>query len=204
MGWLNIDWLIESPVITTVVTLTATIFLAFAGYLITYANNLRLQRRKDKLERLNRQLKYLYGPLYVLAHSSKIAWQAFRSEYRPDFNYWTEENPPTEEEADAYRLWMSEVFIPFHKRMEKAILENADLLEDDEIPECLLLLTAHISCCKTILKRWALSDFSKHVSIIAFPGHLIEDYSKESYYLLKNKQAKLLGTQRPKWWPKKA
>jgi len=64
-------------------TLTVTVVLAFVGYWATYWNNLRISQHKDKLDRVNRQLKELYGPLYALGHASQIAWESFRSTYRP-------------------------------------------------------------------------------------------------------------------------
>jgi hypothetical protein len=40
-----------------------TIAVAVIGYIGTYGNNLRLAQRERRLERINRQLAELYGPL---------------------------------------------------------------------------------------------------------------------------------------------
>ena len=62
-----------------------TVFLAFIGYLITYLNNLRLSQRKERLERVNRQLGELYGPLFSLTQASDKAYLAFRNKYRSEY-----------------------------------------------------------------------------------------------------------------------
>ena len=79
-------------IITTVVTIS----LAFIGYLITYFNNLRLSQRKEKLERVNSQLRELYGPLFALVNTSEIAWKSFRSVYRPSGAYFNGIEQPSE------------------------------------------------------------------------------------------------------------
>jgi hypothetical protein len=45
--------------ITTIVTIT----LALIGYVATYLNNIRMSRHQARLERINRQLSELYGPM---------------------------------------------------------------------------------------------------------------------------------------------
>jgi hypothetical protein len=40
--------------------------VAVGGYFATYRHNLRLAARNDRLDRLNRQLEELYGPLIAL------------------------------------------------------------------------------------------------------------------------------------------
>ena len=66
-----------------IATLSVTILLALLGYLVTYGNNLRLAQRKDRLERVERQLRDLYGPLLSTAEASTRIWNAFRGRYRP-------------------------------------------------------------------------------------------------------------------------
>jgi len=96
----------------TVATLVVTVVLAFIGYLIKYLNDVAVARRKDRLERINLQLRNLYGPLYALEQATGIAWDALSKRYpnvdRPDFA-----PPSTEDDLADWRLWMSEVFMPF-------------------------------------------------------------------------------------------
>jgi hypothetical protein len=69
--------------LTTVVTVAVSVVLALAGYLATYAYDLRLARRKDQLERVNEQLSDFYGPLLALVDAGRASWRGFRTLYRP-------------------------------------------------------------------------------------------------------------------------
>src|SRR3954454_12567147 len=62
--------------------------VAVAGYLVAYRNNLRLNERKDHLDRVTRQLSDFYGPLFATASASKAAWMVFRSLHRPGGAFW--------------------------------------------------------------------------------------------------------------------
>ena len=54
--------------------------VAVAGYLLTYRNNLRLSERRDRLDRVSRQLTEFYGPLFATASAGNAAWALFRSQ----------------------------------------------------------------------------------------------------------------------------
>ena len=70
----------------TGLTLSVSAFLAVIGYIATYLNNLRLAQRKDRLDRVDRQLRELYGPLLALVTASTTTWQAFvRAHVETDF-----------------------------------------------------------------------------------------------------------------------
>jgi hypothetical protein len=68
---------------TATVTLVVSISLALLGYIATYRNNLRLDRHKDRLTRVDDQLSNLYGPLFALIRANRRAWDAFRKDVRP-------------------------------------------------------------------------------------------------------------------------
>ena len=90
-------------------TLLTTIVLAFLGYLVTYANSLRLERRKAEMAFLNDQLQFLYGPLFSLQHASGRAWDDFRSRCRPGGSFFGVDldDQPTESELAQWRMWMT-------------------------------------------------------------------------------------------------
>jgi hypothetical protein len=172
--------------------LIVTILLALIGYLATYFNNLRIAERKDRLDRINRQLSELYGPLLALVYSSESSWKVFRSRCRPGMSFFGGEPPPSEAELAAWRLWMTEVFMPLNLQMEKVVTEHADLLDEVEMPQSFLDLCAHISSYKAVLKKWEMGDFSEHKAVIKFPKEILE-YTTETYQQLKFEQTKLLG-----------
>jgi hypothetical protein len=178
----------------TLVPLIITIFLAFIGFIAKYVNDVIIAQRKDKLERINHQLKNLYGPLYAINEASEIAWKEFRSIYRPDaISFFGTVPPPTEEELIAWRLWMSEVFMPLNLRIEKAIVENGDLIIEKEMPKCFISLCAHVAAYKPVIKKWESGDYSEHVSLSNFPKDF-RSYIKSSYMDLKEQQAKLCSS----------
>lgn len=54
-----------------------TVALAFAGYVATYLNGLRLTQRQERLTRVNRQLGDFYGPLLALTEANARTFAAF-------------------------------------------------------------------------------------------------------------------------------
>jgi hypothetical protein len=124
--------------LTTTVTVVVSILLALLGYIVTYRNNLRLDRRKDRLMRVSEQLSDLYGPLFALIRANRRAWEAFRKDVRPGSgeDFWGTDPPPTAEEAAAWRLWIVEVLLPANEEMEKVIVNHSDLLNEQAIPDC--------------------------------------------------------------------
>lgn len=173
-----------------IITATVTILLAVTGYIITYLNNLRLSQRKDRLDRVNRQLSELYGPMFSLVNASNIAWKGFRKDHRPNRAYFGSDT--TEDDYKEWRLWMSTVFMPINKKLYDLILEKSDLLIETEMDQSLLMFCAHIAAYQAVLEKWKENDYSEHLSVIAFPSE-IEEYAKKSYTTLKAEQALLLG-----------
>ena len=112
-------------------------------------------------------------------------------EYRPNKTFFHSEPPPNEEELAAWRLWMSEVFIPLNLQMERAIIENGDLIIGEGMPKCFVDLCAHVAAYKPVIKKWELGDYSTNKSEIAFPEEL-RPYVTEMYLKLKTEQAKLV------------
>jgi len=87
---------------------------------------------------------------------------------------------------------MSKVFMPLNLEMANLINEHADLLEEAEMPACLLQLSAHVHGYKGVLAAWDEKDYSHHMSLTPFPGSALYEYAKSSYIKLKSRQAKLL------------
>lgn len=166
--------------------------VAICGYLATYRNNLRLAARNDRLARLNRQLQELYGPLLALVHAGNRSWDVFRSQYRPGGSYWGRPPAPSEQEAHAWRLWVSTVFMPLNRQMRDAVVTHADLLVEDDVKSCLLDLCAHVAAYEAILKRWEEGDYAEHAPPLPFPREDLSAYVAEAFRQLKSDQEKLL------------
>jgi hypothetical protein len=173
---------------------------AVLGYFATYGTNLRLAQRNDRLERINQQLSEFYGPLLALTRSSGQSWQAFRQRYRPpgSESFWKSDPPPTKEDVAAWRLWMTTVFMPMHQQMMELVLNHAHLIEEPEMPPCLLALCAHVHGYQAILKEWETGEVSiereDNISVVNFPGQELADYAATAFGRLKAEQAELLGS----------
>jgi len=120
----------------------------------------------------------------------------FMQKYRPGAPYfWSNENPPTEEQAELFRLWMRHVFMPLNVRMVDVVTNKADLLEEPFVPECLLELCAHVASYQPVLKRWEDDDFSENTAVVNFPGLEIIAYADRKFQRLKAEQNELLGVE---------
>jgi hypothetical protein len=184
---------------TEVVALVGVV-VAAVGYFVKYRVDLRLAQRNDRLDRINRQLSEFYGPLLALTRASGQSWQAFRERYRPpgSESFWTSDPPPTREDAIAWRLWMTTVFMPVHQRMMDLVLNRADLIEEPDMPPCLMALCAHVAGYQAVLKEWERGEISvareDNISVVNFPGQELADYAAAAFSRLKAEQADLLGS----------
>jgi hypothetical protein len=177
-----------------VLTLSITVLLALLGYGATYAYNLKLARREDRLSRVSRQLSDFYGPLFALSESGASIWNGFRTQYRPGGKaYWDPTDPPSAAEAEAWRLWITEVFMPLNRQMVDVIVQKADLLDEAEMPEVLLEVCSHVAAYEAVLKQWTNGDFSRNTSVVDFPRCALVRYTRESFRRLKSEQNRLLG-----------
>lgn len=181
-----LDW-------TVVASLAVTLAVALGGYLATYFNGLRLDQRKDRLNRVNRQLSELYGPLLSLASASSASWEAFRSHYQPGpWNFFDPESPPTDEAMRTWRQWMRHVLMPLNERMVELVITKADLLDTATMPDCLLELVSHVAAYRAFLAQWDEGDFSQKEVLIEFPEDVL-DYATNTFSKLKEEQQQLLG-----------
>jgi hypothetical protein len=164
------------------------------GFLAKGAYDLWSARRKERLDRVNKQLKLLYGPLYALNRSSNIAWSAFRKRLRPDASFvFDRDHPLTQSELEAWRRWLLTVFKPIHEEMLATITKNSDLLIGAEFPEALKTFCAHAAAYKVVFEQWSKNDFSEHFAVVAYPADDLNEYLETSFRKLKSEQGRLLG-----------
>jgi hypothetical protein len=184
--------------VSTIVPLIVTIILALLGFLVKYLNDLKLTQRKERLQHVENQLRDFYGPLFAISQALSKGYESFRSFYRPGLPYWdSPESDPkrvtTPEEVAAFHLWTKEVFMPLNRQLVQTIVNHSDLLEESEIPNCLLDLLAHVSAYEGIIKEWDLNNFSHHTPLIRYPSTEFPQYVSTHYHRLKKLQAKLQG-----------
>lgn len=185
---------------TSILPFVVTIGVALLGYVATYVNNLMMNRRKDRLDLVNRRINEFYGPLFIATESGEVAFRALWKKLRPQTAL-PDDRPPlgtelaemTDAEFVEWRVWCEAVFGPMNDFREKLIHENAYLIEEEDPPECLLQFVTHASAFKVLLQKWKAGDFSERVTTdFPFPETLA-GYSRDTYVRLKKEQLELLA-----------
>jgi hypothetical protein len=163
-----------------------TIILAFAGYLVTFMSNRMMARRADRLLLVNQRLNEFYGPLYVATVTGNIAYKSLLAKQGK-----TQCHPIRDEDLKEWALWMTTIFMPLNDVREKIIIENAHLIVEEQMPQCLLDFVTHVVGYKALLSRWAEGDYTERRSTIGWPPEF-DLYVERSYKALKAEQTRLL------------
>ena len=163
-----------------------TIVLAFVGYLVTYLINRMMARRADHLRLVDQRLNQFYGPLYVATIAGNIAYKSLLSKQGK-----TQCHPIRDEDLKEWILWMTTIFMPLNDVREKIIIENAHLIVEEKMPQCLLDFVTHVVGYKALMARWAEGDYTERRSIIGWPPEF-DLYVERSYTALKTEQTRLL------------
>lgn len=181
------------------ISLIVTILLALGGYLVTYQQKLRLTRRKERLDLINKRLDEFYGPLYVSTQASKRAFGAYLHELREKKKKEAGETSSGELSPSElwftpeWRIWSADIIYPISINSENVILNKAHLIREEEMPECLLQFVAHMASLKRAIKKWEEGDYAQgSLPVIKFPQELNE-YAADSYQQLKSEQMKLIN-----------
>ena len=92
---------------------------------------------------------------------------------------------------------MTTVFVPVHQQMMELVLNRAHLIEEPDMPSCLLTLCAHVNGYQAILKEWETGEISiereDNISVVNFRGQELADYAASAFDRLKAEKADLLG-----------
>jgi len=169
-----------------VMVLTITIILAFAGYLVTFWINHMLARRADRLRLVDQRLNDFYGPLYVATVAGNIAYKSLLTKQGK-----THCHPIRDEDLKEWILWMTTIFMPLNDVRENIIIENAHLIVEEQMPQCLLDFVTHVVGYKALMAKWAEGDYTERRSIIGWPPEF-DIYVERSYKALKAEQTRLL------------
>lgn len=169
--------------------------LRLTGYLFTFYNTKKTDERKAQIERINDQVRLLYGPLLAAVTATRSSYAAMVRQHSPDG---TREgfvrevrDHPEGEEGRAYRHWMRSVLQPLNEKAADAIVNHLNLLDSPSINPLLLQFVAHVSAYRVILKLWEEGAFNEW-SAVSYPDKLPE-YVEAEFKKIKRKQAELLG-----------
>ena len=174
--------------------IVVSVVLALLGYLVTFLAQRHQAARQAELDRVNLQLRNLYGPLYATLRANEAVWQAFCEKHWPQHGQPTYfgSGETTDEEGAVWRTWMLEVFEPLNSRIERAILENGDLLEDSELPGEFVEVLAHIASYRALYSKWRNGDFRDHTAALNYPTGLLK-VVEPTYRKLLERQRVLAG-----------
>jgi len=167
-------------------TAILTIVLAFVGYLLTFWGTRIMARRADRLRLVNQRLNEFYGPLYVATVAGNIAYNSLLVKQEK-----TQCHPIRDKDLKEWTLWMTTIFMPLNDIREKIIIENAHLIVEEQMPQCLLDFVTHVVGYKALLAKWAEGDYTERRSTIGWPPEF-DIYVERSYAALKAEQTRLL------------
>jgi hypothetical protein len=163
-----------------------TIVLAFAGYLVTFLGNRMMTVRADRLRLVDQRINEFYGPLYVATVAGNIAYNSLLKKQGK-----THCHPIRDEDLKEWVLWMTTIFMPLNDIREKIIIENAHLIVEEQMPQCLLDFVTHVVGYKALLAKWAEGNYTERRSMIGWPPDF-DVYVERSYQALKAEQTRLL------------
>src|SRR5579863_2057191 len=163
-----------------------TILLAFVGYLVTFWITRLMARRSDRLRLVDLRLNEFYGPLYVATIAGNTAYQTLLKRQGK-----TQCHSIRDEDLKEWTLWMTTIFMPLNDVREKIIIENAHLIVEEQMPQCLLDFVTHVVGYKALLSKWAEGDYTERRSMIGWPAEF-DGYVERSYQALKAEQTRLL------------
>ncbi len=166
--------------------------LAIAGYFLSYFYRLKLERRKNRLKRVERQLNEFYGPLLATVQANQKAWDGLVQKNDGKSGFYKKINNPTPQQSEEFLNWMNLVFMPNNEKLYQIIVEKTSLLKDDQLPTPLLELMAHILEYRIELKRVAESETKTMEMKTKYPAEDLLEYCKRNFEQLKAQQAKLL------------
>jgi hypothetical protein len=183
-------------VTTAIIAAAASILVATIGAFAAYLMNIRLERHRNQLARVNQQLSKLYGPLHAMTRSNGIAYRAMCDRYDPAglFDQRTAESLAqlTKDQRNIYRLWMTTVLQPTNRAARDVMLNNTDLLIDGIMPGSALKWFTHVAGYESILTMWENGDDSQIFSLVPYP-QTFTDYVAQSFQTLQEQQRRLLA-----------
>jgi hypothetical protein len=181
--------------ISTVLPVAGTISLALAGYFGTYLNNLRIAQRKDRLDRIDRQLSGFYGPLLALTTAHGRVIERFVEMYQQRATQPALRDGMQVAGEDIFKLWWDEVFLPLALQMLDILINRTDLIRESKMPEVLLLACATLESRRAALAQWEQGDLTAMGWVPGLPYDLAT-YAADGFAALKLEQAQLLGAKK--------
>ena len=175
-----------------VFTASASVMVAVLAFVLNQWGQARGERRQARLERVNAQLRNLYGPLKALTDSNEAVWRAMRASYLPDERIRRSGVASNEQDRREWNGWLTHALMPTNRQMRNLIVQNAHLLIEQELPEPLRTFCAHVAALEVELARGA-AEVPTEPALIHHPGPRLAEYLDVAYASLKREQERLIA-----------
>jgi hypothetical protein len=173
-----------------VLTASASVIVAVLAFVLNQWGQARVERRAARLERVNAQIRDLYGPLNALADANETVWEALRDARLPDTATRRSGTSPAVEDEEWWSAWMTHALMPTNRRMRELILNNAHLIVEPELPEPLRVFCAHVAALEVAAALREARGGSAE-TLVHHPGRSLNEYLDSAYTGLKREQARL-------------
>lgn len=176
-----------------VITASASIVVAVLVFALNQWSQATQQQHQARLTRINTQLRELYGPLHALLDVNERVWSALRHTHLPPRDERLPAGKLPRDAAKSWRLWLDHALMPANIQMRDIIIQHADLLIEQDVPQPLREFCAHVTSYEALLSNGKGNDRP----LIEHPGGSYVDYVRTSFARLKQDQARLLED---RWW----
>lgn len=179
--------------------------ILLCGFAVTWRSTLkryeldcRAQSLKSELERTDRQLEVLFGPLHAITHATNVGWLSFLADHNAAFSAEAEvlveekiKKRPKDVEATHFRELIIRTLQPLNRRAMELILQNTHLI-DGEFPDCLYKLYSHVIEMDSLLERWERRDFTVMFPPTVYPKE-VNTWAGHEFEVLRQKQTDLMA-----------
>ena len=176
-----------------VITASASITVAVLVFILNQRAQLRVERRRLRLERVGSQLRDLYGPLHALIDVNERVWQALHEAKLPNKELRRSDSRLPPGRRAEWKHWIEHALLPANRKMRDLILGHADLVVEVGMPEPLRVFCAHVAAYEVLMSIEDPDDNPTSRALIEHPGEPYVQYVRRSFADLKQEQARLLG-----------
>jgi hypothetical protein len=180
----------SAGIASAVITASVSVVVAVAVFVANQLAQLRNERRQIALARVNAQLRELYGPLFALVAVNEHLWTAMHGAHLPDRDR-RRAGPLSGNEAEEWRRWLRQGLMPANLKMRDLIVQHADLIVEDDMPQTLQDFCAHVASYEVHLARPDNEPIGR--ALIGHPGAPYVAYVRDRFAALKAEQGRLIG-----------
>ncbi len=166
----------EEKLLLAVFGAFVTVIVGGISWLVNHYLAIRLRKRIETAQFLERQIGELYGPLVGLIEHSHTIYGILRKKLRQPGQQPIDMSKLTREEGKVWDFFQEQFFIPINGEIRELIRTKTHLLEFGEMPDSFLIFLeheAHYSCLHPMWKKEHID--SLHVQGPPWPAEFNND-----------------------------